>query len=72
MAELTRRATTLIKEMIAADGKLPPYNVSSASRLCWVQKQQHVAAVINPLAAHCVCRRKWCGKLSSRQLAMGE
>jgi hypothetical protein len=27
MAELTRRATTLIKEMIAADGKLPPYNV---------------------------------------------
>jgi hypothetical protein len=31
MAELTRRATTLIKEMIAADGKLPPYNVSAVA-----------------------------------------
>lgn len=27
MAELTRRATTLIKEMLTADGKLPVYNV---------------------------------------------
>eukprot|EP00878_Enallax_costatus_P042442 GHUV01049806.1.p1 GENE.GHUV01049806.1~~GHUV01049806.1.p1 ORF type:complete len:142 (+),score=33.32 GHUV01049806.1:364-789(+) len=26
MAELTRRATTLIKEMITADGRLPAYN----------------------------------------------
>jgi hypothetical protein len=31
MAELTRRATTLIKEMLTADGKLPVYNVSVKS-----------------------------------------
>lgn len=29
MAELTRRATTLIKEMLTADGKLPVFNVST-------------------------------------------
>jgi len=28
MAELTRRTTTLIKDMLTADGKLPVYNVS--------------------------------------------
>lgn len=41
MAELTRRATTLIKEMIAADGKLPPYNVS-CSVITWLT-QRHEA-----------------------------
>jgi hypothetical protein len=33
MAELTRRATTLIKEMLTADGKLPVYNVRMLQRL---------------------------------------
>lgn len=31
MAELTRRATSLIKEMLTADGKLPAFNVSSTA-----------------------------------------
>lgn len=42
MAELTRRATTLIKEMLTADGKLPVYNVRldiiTGSPLCsWLR-----------------------------------
>lgn len=52
MAELTRRATTLIKEMITADGKLPAYDVSiQVIRDCL----EHWTVINGVL----LCRKRW-------------
>jgi hypothetical protein len=71
MAEITRRALVLIKEMLAADGKIPAYNVryTSATPLwclrcsCPLPAQAVVPAHnIHHNRPPMLYRRRWCGR----------
>jgi hypothetical protein len=68
MANLTRKATTLIRDMITADGRLPVYNV----RPIYLIMQCSVRAISQMMLMHAVScgRRMQLGKQSFRYTAI--